>query len=219
MREILDFLAELEQNNNKHWMDANRKRYETCRDKFKVLSQYFIDKISQFDPDIEGLELKHSMYRINRNNRFQKDLPPYKNYFATSISKGGKKSKYAEYYLHISPNGGSALGGGLWGPESADLAKIRQEIDYNPAPLLDFLKKRTIQKNFGGKLHNFGMLKRAPKGYPKDHPNVEILKHKHFSVFHRFTDEEVCAKDFKPKVLRLCKQLNPLITYLNEAVE
>ena len=216
--EIFKFLNQLAVNNSKEWMDANRSWYHECRDHFKEISQELIEEISKFDHSIEGLGLKESIYRINRNNRFQKDLPPYKEYLAISISKGGKKSPFAEYYFHLSPGNRSYIGGGLWGPEPKQLLKIRQEIDYNPDPLLKLLNNKKF-KNLFGSFHNFNKLKTAPRGYSKDHENIDLLRHKHFAAFQSIPDEDFKTDHFKKLIVNSCKVLLPLVTYLNEAVE
>jgi len=215
--EILRFLKELKENNSKVWMDANRDWYNGVRDAFKVKVASLQKEIAKIDPEIADVPLKDMIYRINRNNRFQRDLPPYKEYLSVTFSKGGKKSKYGEYYLHISPDGASCIGGGLWGPEPENLAKIRQEIDYNPAPFLKFCEAKKV-KGFFSPFHRKNALKTAPKGFDKEHENIEYLRLKHFCVFHSFTDKEVISKDFEKKVLEGCNLVQPLVRYLNEAV-
>ncbi len=199
-------------------MDENRAEYNSCRDWFKEYSADLISKVAEFDPSVEGLAVKNAVYRINRNNRFNKDLPPYKDYFAITVSKGGKKSVFSEYYFHLSPFNQSCIGIGKWGPDGEALAKIRQEIDYNPDRLLEFIDSSFFKNNFNG-LYKEGQLKKAPRGYSVDHENIELLKLKHFSVFKNFTDKEICNDDFSSKMLEIFSNSKPLIDYLNEALE
>lgn len=210
-------MKKLSKNNNKNWMDENREEYHKCRDWFKQYSAELIDKVAVFDPSVDGLEVKNAIYRINRNNRFNKDLPPYKDYFAITVSKGGKKSVFSEYYFHLSPFNQSCIGIGKWGPDSDSLAKIRQEIDYNPEPLKEFIRSNFFRENFSG-LYNHGKLKKAPRGYSVDHENIELLKLKHFSVFKNFTDKEICKEDFTDKMIHLFTESKPLVDYLNDAL-
>ena len=216
--EIISFLSRLEQNNSKVWMDANREEYHQVRDSFKFWVQERLTEMTKFDPDLEGLALKEIIYRINRNTRFQKDAPPYKNYLAATFSKGGKKSRFAEYYFQIFPGGQSCIGGGLWGPDSPELAKVRQEIDYNPEPLLQFVNDKKIQ-SFYGELYQGGKLKTAPRGYPKDHENIVLLRLKHFFVFRTFPDDVLDQPDFNQQIIEACQLVQPLLQYLNQAVE
>lgn len=59
---------------------------------------------------------KESVFRIFRDVRFSKDKTPYKTHFDVFIAKkGGRKSIYAGYYLHITPDN-SLFGGGIYAP-------------------------------------------------------------------------------------------------------
>jgi len=216
--EILRFIKALKENNSKVWMDANREWYNNVRDAFKVKVASLQKDIAKIDPEIEEVPLKDMIYRINRNNRFNRDLPPYKEYLSVTFSKGGKKSKFAEYYMHLAPDGESIIGGGIWGPEPENLMKIRQEIDYNSSPFLSFTNNKKV-KEFFGTFHQKDALKTAPKGFSKTHENITYLRLKHFCVFHHFTDKEVVSKDFERKILEGCNLVQPLVRYLNEAVE
>src|SRR5690606_21573520 len=108
--------------------------------------------------------------RINRDVRFSKNKSPYKTHLAAAIGRGGRNSGRIDYYLHIQPDGESFLGGGMWEATPAQLAKYRQEVDYNAHEL------KTIIHN--GEFRDFfpeiwgDTLKTAPKGYPKDHPEI-----------------------------------------------
>ena len=54
-----------------------------------------------------------------------------------------------------------------------------------------------------------------PKGYAKDHPEIELLKRKQLFFDHRFTDKEVTSKDFGEKVLKGIALLKPYTDYMN----
>ena len=91
------------------------------------------------------------------------------------ISPNGKLIQEPGYYLHIEPGNKSMLAGGMYMPDAANLAKVRQEIDYNTKGFLIVLNNKKFKKLFP-KLGDFDKLKTAPKGYPKDHPHLELLK-------------------------------------------
>ena len=101
------------------------------------------------------------------------------------------------------------------GPEN--LAKIRQEIDYSGDKLTKLFKGKSFAKNYK-KFWDEGKLKTAPKGYPKDHPHLELLQLKHFIVIHTFKDSEVTAKNFRKNLVDVMKSSKPLIDFLKEAV-
>lgn len=76
--EIIQFLTELRQNNNREWFQANKSRYDSLRKGFIDEVQQLIDRIALFDPEIAGLEAKDCLFRIYRDIRFSPDKTPYK---------------------------------------------------------------------------------------------------------------------------------------------
>ena len=61
-------------------------------------------------------------------------------------------------------------------------------------------------------------MKTAPKGYPKDHPHIDLLKNKSFTVSCQFTDAEVNDKNFVKRLVVISKSIKQLNDYLNEAI-
>lgn len=107
---------------------------------------------------------------------------------------------------------------GLYVPEPEKLAKVRQEIDYNGEKLERIVNEKKFQKYYG-ELWKEDMLKNAPKGYPKDHPNVNWLKMKSFIVIHNLTDKEVVDRKFLKLVADAFKTLKPMNDFLSEAID
>lgn len=105
MKEVFDFLAQLSQNNNREWFNANKEKYLKVRGKFETFAQQLIGKIAGWDEDIanSNLQVKDCTYRIYRDTRFSKNKEPYKTHMGIFICKGGKKSPNAGYYLHLEP--------------------------------------------------------------------------------------------------------------------
>ena len=62
------------------------------------------------------------------------------------------------------------------------------------------------------------VLKTAPRGYPKDHPDAALLKLKSFITEHVFSDEEVKSRRFYKSVLAAFDAMRPLNVYLTEAI-
>jgi uncharacterized protein (TIGR02453 family) len=105
----------------------------------------------------------------------------------------------------------------MYMPNSENLAKIRQEIDYNASKLVKILNGKEFRKYFEG-LSDWDRVKTAPKDYPKDHPYIDLLKNKSFTVSCGFTDAEVKDKNFVKKVAVICKRIRQLNDYLSEAI-
>ncbi len=213
---VMKFLSDLEKNNNREWMQDNKKVYQNAKDEFSGFVNELITGIAGFDPDLTGLEPKQCTFRINRDIRFSKDKSPYKNNFGAYMAKGGKKGEGGGYYIHLQP-GESFMGGGIYMPPSDVLARIRQEIDYNPKPLLAILGNKDF-KNFYGGLSG-EQLKTAPKGYEKDHANIELLRFKSFVVFRKISGDQIGSATFANDVVKGFKLLKPLKDYLSVAID
>jgi uncharacterized protein (TIGR02453 family) len=216
METTLNFLAELQENNNKAWMDEHRQEYEQSKKGFVVLVDKVLKGLQGIDASLLNLEAKDCIFRLNRDVRFSKNKAPYKNNFAAYIAEGGKKSRSAGYYIHIQPGGESLLGGGIYEPPAEELVKIRQEIDYNPEGLKDIFSSKKFLDLFGAIQGD--KLQKAPKGYPADHPYIEVLKLKSFFVFHKLSDDEVAAPDFALNATEILKEVVPFNEYLNVAI-
>lgn len=215
----IKFLKDLKKNNNKPWFDMHRKQYETAKEDFAQFVQLLIDKQGKTDQSIASLKAKECMFRINRDIRFSKDKSPYKTNFGASINKGGKKAMVAGYYFHLEP-GQSFAGGGMYMPMPDDLRKVRQEIDYN----WDVFKKIIGSKKFKtvyGELDRSEeyMLSRVPKGYEADNPAADYLRLKSFIAFVPLTDTDLTSKTLLKKTIDAFETLQPLLNFLNEAVE
>lgn len=213
METALKFLKQLAKNNNKEWFDANRKTYDTAKAEFEKIAQAVIDASVKFDKEIAGLEAKKCMFRINKDVRFSKDKSPYKLNMGASISPGGKKSMVAGYYIHIEP-GKSFLAGGCYMPMPDQLAAIRQEIDYNGKEFKKILGAKDFKTYFGGISEEGDKLKTAPKGYPKDHPDLDLLQHKHYIVAHDLKDADVLDKNFPVYAAKVFKAMLPFNEFL-----
>jgi uncharacterized protein (TIGR02453 family) len=216
MQTTFQFLKKLAQNNSKEWFDANRKQYDTSKAEMESLVKNILGKTSRFDPALSELEAKKCMFRINRDVRFSKNKAPYKSNMGASMNPGGKKSDIPGYYLHIEP-GKSFLAGGCWMPVPQVLAAIRQEIDYNGAAFKKILNSKEFKTYFSG-LSEEDKLKTAPKGYEKDHPDVELLKLKSFIVVHELKDGQVNDPKFDTYAAKVLKAMFPFNVFLRNCM-
>ena len=215
--EVLTFLSDLKENNNKEWFDANRKRYDAAKANFLLLVGDLISRISTFDKALTGLESKSCVFRINRDVRFSANKDPYKTAMGAYFTKGGKNSFNAGYYLHLEPGDKTFVAGGMWMPEAPKLKAIRQEIVYNSKAFHDIIENPAFLKHF--KNLEGEKLKTAPKDYPKDHPEIELLKHKSFIVSAKMKEADVTKAGFSEQVATLFSAIKPLNDFLNTAVE
>lgn len=217
-KSTLDFLRNLKKNNNRDWFEKNRTKYEAAKDDIEKNTAGILDGIRSFDKRIPSdLEAKKCMFRIYRDVRFSKDKRPYKNNIGAHIQPGGKKAHGCGYYMHIE-SGRAFLAGGIWQPETPELAKIRQEIDYNFDEFKKIINNKSFRKYFGG-MDDEDKLATAPKGYPKEHPAIEFLKLKSFVVATELSDKEITSKNFRKKAKEIFKAMLPLNLFLQRALD
>lgn len=218
--QTLQFLEDLKANNNKPWFDANRKTYETAKQNFGEVVGQLIKGIGRFDKAIEetNLQVKDCIFRINRDVRFSKDKSPYKTNFGAWFNAGGKKAHGAGYYFHIDANE-CFYAGGVWMPESEDLKKIRDEIDYNYEEIKGIIEADSFRKYFSKGLDREAFTTRPPKGYDENNPAIELLKLKSFTVSNTFPVSEVQKRDFTDTILAGFEAMYPYLVFLNRAIK
>ncbi len=216
----LQFLKQLKQHNSKEWFDLHRNNYTQAKENFADLVTEVLQQFGKKDPSIAMLMAKETMFRINRDVRFSKNKAPYKNNMSFYLVKGGKKSPLAGYYFHCEPGGKSFVGGGLYGGEADQIKKVRQEIDYNWEEFSKLIAKPLFKKSFGDLSFEEGMsLKREPKGYEQTNPAIKYLKLKTWIATLPITDEDLTAKDLPKKIAAAFAAMQPLIIFLNRAME
>lgn len=212
----LKFIKELKKNNNKAWFDVNRKTYEAAKADFISFVDTLIPAIAKFDPAVSSLKAKECIFRINRDIRFSKDKSPYKTNMGTYINPGGKKVNTPGYYFHCEP-GQNFAAGGLYVPAPEDLAKVRQEIDYNFEEWKKIIHHKAFKKYFA-KVDGIEILSRPPKGYSEDNPAIEFLKMKSFIVSRPLTDAQLTDKNLVKEVAKTFETMKPMIDFLNHAL-
>lgn len=216
----LQFLTKLKKNNSREWFNQHRADYDAAKENFIELVNQILGNVGQFDQDLALLTFKDCIFRINRDIRFSKNKDPYKNNMAAYFVKGGKKSWLAGYYFHCEPGGKSFIGGGLYGGEPDQIKKVRQEIDYNWEEFKGILQNKKFKKTFGDLSREEGMsLIREPKGYEKDNPAIDYIKLKNFIVSVPVSDDELTDKALTKKIITVFTTIQPLLQFLNRAME
>lgn len=217
MDSILSFLKTLGKHNDREWFEKNKGKYLQARDVFNEFVLRLYDDLVVMDESLAGLNPKKLVFRIYRDVRFSKDKRPYKTNFAAAFSRVGKGLGSPGYYLHIEPGNKSFVAGGVYMPDAQNLAKIRQEIDYNGGLLKDIMSNRKFRKWYNG-FWDGDQLKTIPRGYPKDHPDAALLKLRSFITSHEFSDAAVKEKKFRKDVINAFTAVRPLNSFLNEAL-
>ena len=216
MDKVLDFLKELAANNNREWFQANKKWYDECREKVLFLTDVLINEIGKFDPQVRGLSPKDCMFRIFRDVRFSNDKRPYKTNFGSFICKGGRKSMNPGYYFHIEP-GNSFIGGGIYMPPAEPLKAIRNYMAEHGDEYLEIINEPDFRKKYPEMYDD--KLKTAPKGFPKDHEFIDLLKYKSFIFSKSFDDKIVQSDKYVEKVVSAFHDLLPVNAILYQALD
>lgn len=211
---ILGFLRGLRDHNDREWFEANRARYEEARSAFQGLVGELIARFDAVD-DLGGVTVKECVFRINRDLRFSNDKTPYKTSMSAALGRGGRKSIGRMYYLHIEPDGRSLLAGGLYEPSPADLGKMRQILAEDAGPFKRIIRAPEFVRNFGAL--GGESLKAAPQGYPKDHPEIELLRMKQFMAVKGLDDRQILAEGFVPLALEVFGAMKPFLAYIESA--
>jgi uncharacterized protein (TIGR02453 family) len=214
-RSTLDYLIAIKDNNNRDWFIKHRASYDEARENFEQFVQEIINNITVFEPIMKGLEVKSCTYRFNRDIRFSNDKSPYKSHFGAFVVRGGKKNgdKLAGYYIHIEP-GKSIIAGGAYMPPAPWLTAIREKIDEEPERILKIINTKDFIKYFG-KLDG-EKLKKAPKGYPSDHPNLELLKLKSYLVVNEVSDDFVMSEKYFDHTMNVFKAMKTMNGFMND---
>ena len=102
---------------------------------------------------------------------------------------------------------------GFWDPAPADLKRIRQEIDQDGDEYRNLINAPNF-KNTLGALQGTAV-KTAPKGYAKDHPNIDLLRFKQHIFMIRYTEKEVAAADFMDRLDAALLAVRPFVDYMS----
>jgi len=157
---------------------------------------------------------KRSLFRIYRDTRFSKDKTPYKTHVGLYFRHArNTDTDTAGMYLHLEP-GSVFMGAGIWHPGTPALKRIRDAIVARPAAWSSAVQAvaPTWEQSEGDKL------KRAPTGYPSDHPLVEDLKRRSFAVISRLTQRQATASGFLDEVQERAAAARPYMAFLSSAL-
>ncbi len=209
----LDFINKLSKNNNRDWFNANKDNYLKEHEHIISFADQLLAAMNLHD-NIETVSGKKSLHRIYRDTRFSKDKTPYKNHWSGGFKRATPQLR-GGYYFHIAP-GNSFAAGGFWGPNSDDLKRIREEIALSGDDFRDVFEERNFKSLFGNLRGE--QLKSAPKGYPKDHTEIELLRYKQFLVKRDFTDQEVMATTFLSELNKTFIGMRPFFDLMSEVL-
>jgi uncharacterized protein (TIGR02453 family) len=206
-KEVFRFLKDLEKNNTREWFAENKSRFKNLEIGVKAFFAAVMENLKQHD-EIE----KMKMFRIYRDVRFSKDKSPYKSHLAGSFARAGTRLR-GGYYLHLKP-GDSFIATGFWEPNKEDLLRIRKELELDAEEFKKVIYDKNFMKIWGDLVGD--EVKTAPKGFNKEHPNIDLIKKKQYIFVRKFSDKEVLSKDFARSVDESFKAIRPYFDLMSD---
>ena len=198
--EALEFLRELEDNNDSAWFRANRRRYD---EQLVAPARELADKLSDLG--------RPHFFRPHNNLRFRPG-PPIKEQLGVAIGYGAAGGFYFELSLD-----GLLVAAGLHRPAPDQLERFRAAMD-------DDGKARGYERGVAtarraGLTPGEPELKRAPRGYQMDHPRIDHLRRRQLTVSRRhplepWLHEPVCDERIRSEL----RGARPLVNWLAETI-
>ena len=205
---LFQFLNDLKKNNNREWFADHKTDYENAKREADLIFDDVYSEISMIEP-LQPLK----KYRIYRDIRFSQDKTPYKTHFSAYTGRMQPTSR-GGFYIHFE-NGNCFIGAGFWAPEKDDLLRIRKSIDHSNE-LREILNDKKLIQIFGNLVGE--ELKTSPKGFPKDHPQVDLLRKKQFLLIKKYKDSDILKSNFPSKVAEAYQVLLPFFDYMTEVL-
>ena len=192
--EALEFYEGLETDNSKAYWQQHKETYET------VVRAPMEDLLADLEPEWgEG-----RIFRPYRDVRFSADKSPYKTSIAATINAR---------YVQLNADG-LAAGAGMWEMSPEQLARYREAVDDEAAGT-DLERIVAVTRTTGVEVMGHGMLKTAPKGYPKDHPRIELLRFKGIVAWREWpAGAWLGTPEAKDRVIELFRTAEPLNVWL-----
>lgn len=156
--EALEFYEGLEADNSATYWRAHKDVYE------RDVRAPMVALLAELEPEFGAGKI----FRPYRDVRFSRDKSPYKTSIAATLERGG--------YVQLSA-AGLAAGNGMYQMDADQLARYRRAVaDDVPGEQLRAVLAQV--KSHGIDVGGHEELKTAPRGYPRDHPRVELLRYK-----------------------------------------
>ena len=217
-RRTIKFLVELRENNRRDWFKENKSRYETeVLDPALEFIQSMQDPLEKIAPHFTAVPKRvgGSLMRVYRDTRFSKDKTPYKTNIGIQFRHEQATDVHSPgYYVHIDPDQ-VFLGVGMWRPAADALLAIRERIVEYPAEWRAASTESRFRRHFelGGET-----LTRPPRGFDKEHPEIEDIKRKDFIAVRQLTVDDALADGFRKQVLTAFRAAETYMQFLCKSV-
>ena len=214
--EALRFLRGLEKHNNRDWFNERKAIYEAeLKEPMLAIVRKITDAMTDFAPN-HLRPAEKSVFRIYRDTRFSNNKLPYKTHVAAWWSHMGmEKTSGAGYYFQVSPKG-VVIAAGSYMPEKEQLAAIRHWLLENHVAFRKLLDRPAVKKTF--KEFEGEALTRPPKGFPPEHPAMDLIKCKQWGLSATLPADGALEPNFAANLIKHFKLLAPLVDALNTPI-
>ncbi len=196
--EAVEFYEGLEDDNSRAYWLEHKAVYDRC---VKEPMQALLAELG----DEYGAG---RIFRPNRDVRFSADKAPYKTNCGAQLPGG---------YVSVSADG-LFVGGGLYMPGPEQLAQFRAAVaDDRTGPELEVVVSALRKGGYEVGAHE--TLKTAPRGYPVDHPRIELLRYKGLVMSRSWpVGAWLGTKRAKDRVIACLEAARPLNAWLASAL-
>jgi uncharacterized protein (TIGR02453 family) len=214
--EALKFLRNLARHNDREWFTPRKTEFEELlRQPMLAAVRKITDAMLDFASD-HVRPAEKSLFRIYRDTRFSNDKRPYKTHVAAWWSHQGMgKTSGAGYYFHVSPKE-LVIAAGAYMPEKEQLAAIRYWLLDNHTEFRKLLARPAMRKAFTEFEGN--ALTRPPKGFPADHPALDLIRHRQWGLSATLTPETALDPKLAAIVIKHFKLAAPVVDALNTPI-
>lgn len=217
MEKVLEYLTQLEVNNNREWYGATKKERAEANIRFEEFIQSLIVSIGDRDESVVHNIARELTFKMVRDTRFSADKSPYNPSMRAHIASKGKLPIPVGYYVMIKPMDRSFLGGGLFADMFTNATTmLRDYIAENGDKLNRIVESESFKRYFTVK----GIaLKNVPRGYDPKSPYAEWLKYKCIYLEYPIKDEDIIKPDFVAKATEIFLAMKPFNDFINEALK
>jgi uncharacterized protein (TIGR02453 family) len=197
--DAIEFFEDLEEDNTKSFWRAHLETYENS------VKRPMEDLLADLEPEFGPGRI----FRPYRDVRFSKDKSPYKTNIAAMVGPSG--------YVTLTPTG-LGVGAGMYMMAPDQLERYRKALDANrTGTALEAIVEAVRQQGYG--CGPADPLKTAPKGYPKEHPRIELLRGRGLTTWQLWAPAKwLATSKAKERVVGVLQASVPLNEWLNKHV-
>lgn len=211
--DALKFLRQLARNNRREWFTPRKEQFqELVRAPMLSVVSAVLDDMAEYAPDFLRAPEK-CILRIYRDTRFSHDKTPYKKRLPVWFAADRMfKTSGAGFYFHVGAKE-VEISAGCFMPEREQLQKVRAHLLDHHAEFrrlwCSAALRRAMPEDYSAQLT------RAPKGFPADHPAIDLVRGTRWGLGVELPTEIAASPKFVAEITKRFRAATPLIKFLN----